>query len=301
LADPLSLADVRHPADTRRPSNARNLSDTLTDMLNPANAQNLVVDVPGPGSSLPLPSDWALAIALQLGLDFPGYQTEDQTDVLGRRNHSVPLAIAFVSGHSQGGAGLQALLQDLETNWRLKIRTAVVLGGVRGSQDLNILAIEDAPLWLVKGLSDLATRKGLSPRVLKNHRFTEIPILHENGIPSVGLGMPESFPASTEKIHLFAQVYPDQEIEADKIFSLLRAAVSEPASLSPETATLFQPLRHFLVVRAIGKVFFVPRKALATSFFVLGLVFFGLAARSGGFPVGSKTLPANRKKVAPPH
>ncbi|MGE5579317.1 MAG: hypothetical protein ACM3WU_04655 [Bacillota bacterium] len=206
-------------------------------------------------------------------------------------DESPAVALAFVSGHYQYGAGMEALLEELTVAEGRQVLAAVVLGDIDALDSLPIAVHSQTPSGLLQSVHDAAGRAGVSTtvagpgareswyRVVTTPRagaFSvesmfdggqfkgEAHVLASKGIPALSLGTPRNnvlWPLDTG-----SDGKPEQV--AASLISLVEAG--------PQLLTGGPPLSETVVFQLPGSLYLIPRDKLLTASLVSALLAAGL-------------------------
>jgi hypothetical protein len=212
-------------------------------------------------------------------------------------NPTLPgVVVAFVSGHYQYGAGVRALLDELERRGA-SVSAAVVIGDVDALSSLPLTVSDSTPVAFAQAVYRLARQSGLQvtlvgPRarealyraflsaqtgvfsgesVFDNGEFRgEATVLAAKGIPAVTIGTPRN--------NLAAARMPSPPGKAQKVAALLHAMLTEDSSGRGglgaglwANLTRGPAIGEEVVLQVAGDAFFVPGKTLQIAAAVLGI------------------------------
>jgi hypothetical protein len=198
------------------------------------------------------------------------------------------VAIAFVSGHYQYGAGIQALIDDL-TKRGARVSAALVIGDVDALSGLPLSVSESTPVGLTLAVYRAARKRGLQVTVVGSrsreawYRATlnarggafsaesafdnggfkgEASVLAASGIPVLTVGAPRNNLASARNA---------QGDKARKVAGALRDFLGSSVGDLAGILTRGPIISERVLLQVAGNVFFLPRKALQIAGPALGL------------------------------
>lgn len=202
-------------------------------------------------------------------------------------NQSPAVALAFVSGHYQYGAGLEALIEELTVAQGRQVQAAVVLGDIDALDSLPIAVHPGTPAGLLRTVHDAAGIAGVPAtvvgpgareswyRIVTNPRFGpfsiesmfdggqfkgEAHLLETKGIPALTLGTPRN--------NILWPLDPASDGKPEQVASLLTNLVAADPGLLSQGPLLSQAI----VVQALGDLHLVSKDTLLKAAGTLALL-----------------------------
>ena len=172
------------------------------------------------------------------------------------------ISAGFVSGHNHGGAGTEAVLEDIATRMGMGLGAAIVIGDVSWGNDLALIVHRSTPVTLAKNVAQTLRKYGLrlkaariegvmahyltdqtapgqpTPENLrtlpdKGYFWGEGEILASRGIPCVTLGFPRV------GVGLWSGATTGTAIDADQVEDRAKKVADALASLYYAVPTSF--------------------------------------------------------------
>jgi len=206
------------------------------------------------------------------------------------------VAVAFVSGHYQYGAGLEALLGELEKG-SARVKAALVIGDIGALDSLPLTVGDNTPVALVRAVQDAARKNGLpvtvvGPRardawfrsalrpkgaysvefLLDDGNFTgEAETLARRSIPVLTLGLPRGggVPACVETAEGRSAASATSQ-KTEKVAGALEDLLA--AGESAQGLAAGRVISDTVVFQLAGRAHFVPRTAAAIASWLVAAV-----------------------------